>query len=91
MLYNPQWNDPYSITCLISWLEAQDPLTFYNPHSVETCLLARFAEAMGSSDVSGKSQFLALKHPYDYIAFGLHWSGAYTFGAALERAKQERN
>ena len=97
MLFNPKWTkkeDVHSLSSLITWLKTKDPEEMYKYVSSSNCLLAQYYRDKG---------FKAVHVTPDEVGYGIwHWKklpdhfndiagdGAYTFGAALERAKAAR-
>lgn len=85
---------------LARWLETQDPETEYDFCDVGDCLLCRFGQAVGLSDVKAGGGHIAfadrigrrrvnvsgmtLSEPGRHIAVAFPW----TYGAALERCRE---
>ena len=94
MLFDPKWEvktDPFTLSGLIAWLEKQPPDAGYNyGNCAGACLLDRYI-----TSVTGKPSRPTALHwticgdelgeGYAKIAFLKPW----TFGAALERAREQ--
>ncbi len=88
MLYDPHWEQqtkarPLSFASFIKWLEAQHPETAYTILPVAGCLLTQFARAMGARNPTKESCALSKQSKFAAAVF----TGPYTFGAALKRAR----
>ena len=96
MLYDPKWEEKTkvapSVTGLIAWLETQKPGAEYPYWNCEgRCLIGLYFNSIGllwadGYNDPGQEYFNALPscHPLLMISCGL----PYTFGAALERARE---
>lgn len=83
MLFDPKWTKTYTLEDLISWLETKDPNEKYTYYKAEICLVGQWTgQIYGNSDDIDPNTFLGCEE----IAFGYPW----TFGAALERARELR-
>ena len=89
--------DVFSLRGLIAWLETQDPATRYNYVDDADCLLCRYFRSAGYDVFTlSRSGFATwpnihsnVKYPDEMAAVcntGL--CGAWTYGAALERARK---
>jgi hypothetical protein len=91
MLYNPKWNDVWSLSSLIAWLETKDPDERYQYQSCCECLIAQYLiyrgwrePRVGPHDAEQDNHMPERLPP--------HWDdisnyGERTFGAALERVR----
>lgn len=103
MLCDPKWEqktetkaDPFTLASLIAWLEKQPASAPYSYMSNGQCLLAQYFTAVGYRDVSmGGYDFghadsvdrVVLPQHFNSIAIGDRVHRAFTFDAALERAR----
>jgi hypothetical protein len=92
MLYDPKWNDDWSLTNLISWLQEQDPKKRYRYTSCNSCLIAQYLMSRGwtapnvgpnnAADTGGPN----VKFPPHWEEISLSNDQDWTFGGALKRA-----
>ena len=92
MLYDPKWeveikSDPFSFASLVTWLEAQDPSTCYSTMTFSTCLLGKFASAMGAPNPADMSLKLGDDPSFAAVAFPYCLEKS-TFGDAFDRARR---
>lgn len=102
MLYDPKWEqkikpEVFSLTGLIAWLETQPAEGTYNWRNIYGCLACNYLRAMGHpspAEMLGGNEFEQTcggLEGYYRIALGRDDSGktgAWTYGAALERARK---
>lgn len=90
MLYDPKWSNDaaVSLDTLIAWLETMPPEQYYDPCIPKSCLFGQYFTARGFSDV-GKLSIAATDTNAinSTIAFGTLDDMRWTFGAALNRAR----
>jgi len=91
MLYNPKWNDDWSLHNLISWLETKDPKAKYRYTSCNSCVIAQYLLSRGWKDpnvgpcgVHEGDENMRLPRYWEEIAIGDNQD--WTFGGALKRA-----
>jgi hypothetical protein len=78
-------HDVLSIEGVKEWLETKDPAEEYNYLDAPSCLFSQYLMARG---VGGKVPYATkVWHQLHDLYRGVGGNGAYTFGAALERAK----
>lgn len=100
MLYNEQWNKRLSLDGLITWLEQQPPDRVYDYNHASSgvfqtgCLLYQYLDDIGypvtkvySECVDTRTSSVPLPRGMNTVAAMKPW----TFGAALERAKEYQN
>jgi len=99
MLYDPKWapvetkRTVFPLAELIAWLELQPPGAEYDFYDIHGCLLCAFLKAHGyedpAHDIGFGAETIAGWQLDDYhrIAGDMPW----TFGAALERARDARS
>lgn len=92
MLYDKRWDKeikakPLTLPSLIAWLEMQPADGRYCTLPMETCLLGKFAAAMGAKDLGDTSCLLGNNKNFANVAFPI--DGSMTFGAALKRARAQ--
>lgn len=96
MLYDKRWDkpevkaDPFSLESLIAWLEKMPADGAYRWEEHRDCLLGQWCIYNGliGSALGNKSIDLGLStNPDGFYEIAVE-SGPYTFGAALERARQ---
>jgi len=98
MLYNPQWQDKVlhgiSLRGLIAWLETMPPDQSYSYTDPFNCVLGQYLRSTGNGGIVNFSSDPVRTWLY-FIASGYARAEtdpratppAYTFGAALERAR----
>lgn len=103
MLLNPyQGKEPFTLPHLMAWLEQQPADQKYYWPSCRDCLMARYIQAMtGCAPEESTTQAYPNKReyidfqkiaggsiPYVFIGCGYDPAGEWTYGKALERARQ---
>lgn len=93
----PKWE--LNLTGLISWLEQKDPTEEYDWNDCSRCLVAQFLlESTGNRKTCSYERPCGGLKNYHYIGAGQCWEtgfgrnpGKWTFGQALQRAKEVRD
>jgi hypothetical protein len=96
MLYDKRWDksvdlgNPFSLESLIAWLEKQPAAAVYDWSQPRSCLLGQWCQFNGLIDaaVGDKSLEIGTYDRGRNIFFKIAMSEPYTFGAALERARE---
>ncbi len=90
MLYDKKWDKKVkktelSLDGLIAWLETMPPEGEYHWLSTQNCVFCQYQKAAGKWDNHIRFEYLPGDFRYNYHLIGA-W-GAWTFGKALERAR----
>lgn len=97
MLYYKHWDKSggtsaasiFAIEPLIAWLETMPPDQHYDPCIPKQCLFGQYFAACGRRDNGHLSLFATDENPVNReIAFGKPHDMRWTFGAALQRARE---
>lgn len=96
MLYDTRWDKSaatpatiFGLEPLIAWLETKPPGECYDPCIPKQCLFGQYFAARGRQDNSHLSLMATTENSVNCdIAFGKLDDIRWTFGAALERARE---